>query len=40
MAEVLPFEDNTSGQFCIHCDEDYKQLLDATKSLPFKRTYE
>ena len=23
MAEVLPYEDNTSGHFCVACDEGY-----------------
>lgn len=23
MAEVLPYEDNTSGHFCVLCDEGY-----------------
>jgi hypothetical protein len=23
MSEVLPFEDNTSGHFCIMCDQQY-----------------
>lgn len=39
MAEVLPYEDNTCGHFCVACDEGYQVLLEATKNLPFKRTY-
>lgn len=40
MAEILPYEDNTSGHFCVACDEDYQQLIELTKGLPYKRTYD
>ena len=39
MTEVLPFEDNTSGHFCVVSDEAYHQLVEATRNLPYKRTY-
>lgn len=39
MSEVLPYEDNTSGHFCVISDESYLQLIEATKNLPFKKTF-
>lgn len=39
MSEVLAYEDNTSGHFCVVCDPAYQQLIEATRNLAFKRTY-
>lgn len=41
MQEILPDDDNTSGVFCVvpDCDPNYSLLLEATKKLPNKRTY-
>ena len=40
MSEILPFEDNTAGNFCVECDESFQTLLEVTRLLPFRRTFE
>ena len=42
MAEVLPQQDNTAGEFCLYvgCDPAYGTLCEETRSLPNKRTFE
>mmetsp|Transcript_39949 Transcript_39949/g.38508 ORF Transcript_39949/g.38508 Transcript_39949/m.38508 type:complete len:101 (+) Transcript_39949:712-1014(+) len=41
MGKVLQNDDGTSGTFCVwpDCDDDYQLLLEQTKYLPNKRTY-
>ena len=41
MSEVLPYDDNTAGEFCVFigCDLNYKILCDETYQLPNKQTF-
>lgn len=41
MQEVLPFDDNTSGIFCVMngCDPAYRTLIEATQGFSNKRTF-
>lgn len=41
MSPVLTYDDNTSGIFCVMpgCDQGFSLLMDATYSLPIKRTF-
>jgi len=42
MSQVLPYDDNTSGEFCIFigCDVHYRTLCDETMYLPNRRTFD
>ena len=42
MQEVLPFDDNTSGVFCVinGCDPNYRLLCESTFGLSCKRTFD
>ena len=39
MQEVLPYEDNTSGHFCVLSDESFFQLLEAAKNIPNRKNF-
>ena len=42
MSEVLPYDDNTGGEFCLvlGCDSHYQTLCDETMFLPNRRTFD
>lgn len=42
MTEVLPYDDNTAGEFCVFlgCDSQFKRLHDETMFLPTRRTFD